>query len=364
MKKIFTAFLISCMFCGVAQTQNGTFKILTGTIDAYAVKMLLYQQGHNYKGYYYYASMQKPIYFSGSDAEAKDSISLITSGADKEEYFKLSKDSAANGTWKRGQKGNILKVALAEDSSSSLLFNYRSIKDSVLLRKGMRNSPMAIFEASSVWPVGTDLPANFIKAQIKKFFDIKQPATNLYSLLENKKRSFFDDYIKGSKDAKAADIKETPSLYSYDASYDLLINFETEKIISFAFAAYSYTGGAHGNYSTSYLSVDINTNKIIHLKDIMNTAGISKLQPLLEKAFRKQFQLKPDDSLTKGGLFENKLTPNNNFYITEKGIAFIYNPYEIGPYAMGEIELFISFKEIEKYLQPHFKKLISVQGNG
>ncbi|RYF79039.1 MAG: DUF3298 domain-containing protein, partial [Chitinophagaceae bacterium] len=70
-----------------------------------------------------------------------------------------------------------------------------------------------------------------------------------------------------------------------------------------------------------------------------------------------QFKLKPTDALTEV-LFENKIAPNDNFYITGKGIGFSYAPYEIAAYAYGEINLFIAFKDIEANLQPGFKKLL------
>lgn len=46
------------------------------------------------------------------------------------------------------------------------------------------------------------------------------------------------------------------------------------------------------------------------------------------------------------------------FLLTGKDITFSYYPYDIGPYFMGNIAVFIPFKDIEPYLQPAFKKLI------
>jgi hypothetical protein len=53
-------------------------------------------------------------------------------------------------------------------------------------------------------------------------------------------------------------------------------------------------------------------------------------------------------------LFENSIEPTNNFCITKKGILFLYNPYEIAAYAMGEIELFIPFEELKTVVNPRF----------
>jgi hypothetical protein len=139
----------------------------------------------------------------------------------------------------------------------------------------------------------------------------------------------------------------------------MLIAFQSSKILTMAFFNYAYTGGAHGNYGTYYTSADLTSNKVLALDNIITEGGKKQLRTLLEKNFRKQYNLKPTDSLTdEGGLFENKIEPNKNFYITGKGIGFCYNPYEIGPYAMGEIDIFIPFTDLKNYLKEGFKRLI------
>jgi hypothetical protein len=144
-----------------------------------------------------------------------------------------------------------------------------------------------------------------------------------------------------------------------DVSDKLMILFQTSKLVTLAFDNYAYTGGAHGNYGTEFKVLDLTKNKSLALADILTEGGIAKLQPKLEASFRKQFNLQPGDSLTDGGLFENKIEPNDNICVTGSGLEFVYNPYEIGPYAMGEIELFIPFTELTEYLKPDFKNLLN-----
>jgi hypothetical protein len=141
-------------------------------------------------------------------------------------------------------------------------------------------------------------------------------------------------------------------------SAQLMIAYSSPKLITLAHHSYSYTGGAHGNYGTGFTSVDLIANKKLKLSDILNEAGLKQLPKLLEKKFRTRYGLSDKEELTAGGLFENKIEPNENFYVTGKGIGFNYVPYEIGPYAMGEVNLFIPFTELNAYLQAGFKKLI------
>ena len=44
-----------------------------------------------------------------------------------------------------------------------------------------------------------------------------------------------------------------------------------------------------------------------------------------------------------------------NYIITDDKVTFIFNPYEIAPYALGSIELIITYSEVSQILNPSFK---------
>ncbi len=119
-----------------------------------------------------------------------------------------------------------------------------------------------------------------------------------------------------------------------------------------------YTGGAHGNYGAGYTSFNLVEKKKLKLDDVLIKTGKAHLPSLLKKYFRKNYNFRANASLKEAELFEEKIEPNNNFYFTGKGTGFYYSPYEIGPYSMGEINIFIPFTELNNFLQPEFKKLI------
>ena len=45
------------------------------------------------------------------------------------------------------------------------------------------------------------------------------------------------------------------------------------------------------------------------------------------------------------------IQPNGNFRITEAGITYIYNQYEIGPYVLGAVEVTIPWSELKDLLR-------------
>jgi hypothetical protein len=46
------------------------------------------------------------------------------------------------------------------------------------------------------------------------------------------------------------------------------------------------------------------------------------------------------------------IVPNENFWLSEKGIHYSYNQYEIAPYAMGVIDVTVPYSELTDILLP------------
>ena len=84
------------------------------------------------------------------------------------------------------------------------------------------------------------------------------------------------------------------------------------------------------------------------------------LQGLLEKNLRKQYNIKPGDELS-SVLFDNFLKPNGNFYFNSRGLAFMYNPYEVASYAQGQIVVFIPFDQLSSFVVPAFAERIGLK---
>ena len=50
-------------------------------------------------------------------------------------------------------------------------------------------------------------------------------------------------------------------------------------------------------------------------------------------------------------LLVSEILPSDNFKVTEDGITFIYNPYEIAAYAAGTIRITIPWDELQDILR-------------
>jgi hypothetical protein len=341
-------FLLLLNFSSVCQTTNSWFRIFKGNIDKYPVTLHIHKAGNDYRGFYYYDSQQRPIDIFGNDTAYNGSIGLIayTSKEDNELFRFIINNDSVNGTWKKTADSQPLNFT-AKAVESPLTFTYVYTEGSVRLRADLENSPEASYSAASVWPTGNNATNQFLKKMITNIFkDGYDGNEEIGRILLNEKKHFFATYVEENKDVTDQELSEISIGYNNEMDSRLMICYQSENIVSLAHFTYSFTGGAHGNYGTSYTVIDLKEPGKLELKDFINAGDHRRLNQLLEKNFRKQYGLKPNQSLQDGGLFENKIEANENFYVTGKGIGFCFNPYEIGPYVMGEINIFIPFSEL------------------
>lgn len=357
-----TVLVLLFSFCGFSQSnaQLSWYKMLTGKIDRSAVTLHLHKANHRFSGYYYYDSQLQPIPFIGEDTTVKGTITLLCfAGGDGTETFRFSLlENKATGTWHPDEKKEpVLFTAI--EAKAPVAFTYVYTEGAVMLRPKLKQSPQATYEAAAVWPVGNTETDAYLKTVIHQAFSENSAGKGeIGSVLLQQKKAYLQEYLQEHQDVKEADLKEMPSAYTMEVSAQLMVAHQSSKLLTLALSDYAYTGGAHDNYGTTYTSINLLNHKKLTLDAILNEQGKTALSSLLEKQFKATHTLQETDSLQEGGLFENSIKPNDNFYITPKGICFNYNPYEIGPYAMGEIRIFIPISELEPYLQPGFKRLL------
>ncbi len=116
-----------------------------------------------------------------------------------------------------------------------------------------------------------------------------------------------------------------------------------------------FKGAAHGNSQQTFYLLDTMTQKIIGLDEILvdKEAKIA-LAALQYEALRevfKEYEINIDDHFDNGSW---AFFSTQNFTPTQNGITFLYNQYEIGPYALGPIEITISAKELQGIIKEAF----------
>ncbi|GAA4792421.1 hypothetical protein GCM10023231_20680 [Olivibacter ginsenosidimutans] len=170
----------------------------------------------------------------------------------------------------------------------------------------------------------------------------------LHQSFEEEAKAFiqnFDDFIN---------MDEYPRAWYSESRTKVIQN--TPHYLALSTEINDYTGGAHGNYGTLFFNYEPTKKDTIGLADIVPLAKQDTLTAIAGRIFRKQEGLAPDQSLDDAYFFEdNTFHLNTNFTLTPKGLLFLYNVYEIKPYASGITELLIPYEQLDSIITPEAK---------
>lgn len=120
-----------------------------------------------------------------------------------------------------------------------------------------------------------------------------------------------------------------------------------DSLLSYDIYAYSYQGGAHGLSGTESLVFDLRDGHLVMQDELFAPGCLDALGELLSSHLREAM---PDED-SYDALFVKDIEPNGNFRVSKKGVTYIYNPYSIGPYYLGAIEVTVPWEEIEPLLK-------------
>ena len=118
-------------------------------------------------------------------------------------------------------------------------------------------------------------------------------------------------------------------------------------ILSYTVTKYTYTGGAHGMTSETTLNFDTDNGSLIGETELFLDGYEERLSSLLSLHLPEALQEPGDTAM----LFTKDIRPNGNFRVSETGITYIYNQYEIGPYVLGAVEVTIPWSELKDLLR-------------
>jgi hypothetical protein len=168
-------------------------------------------------------------------------------------------------------------------------------------------------------------------------------------ILEDWKEALDDNKIAVGKEEEGDEIGMP--FYQNDSMY-VVVN--TPKMFAVAINNEVYTGGAHGMYAVRYCNFDPKTGKMLTLDEVLKPNARAALVRIAEKIFRKENGIKPNADLEEAGWMfpDNVFVVSDNWYLSDKGLFFNYNPYEIASYAQGTIELKIPMADLKDMLLP------------
>lgn len=118
----------------------------------------------------------------------------------------------------------------------------------------------------------------------------------------------------------------------------------------------NYTGGAHGEYGTNYLNVDLTKKTVISLDSLMSKAHQDQAKSLLWNAYLERTHMVAQDEKAEPFTAKADFHLVDNFYFADDGIHFVYPVYELGPYAEGEITLVLYWNDANKLVSNEYQR--------
>ncbi len=146
-----------------------------------------------------------------------------------------------------------------------------------------------------------------------------------------------------------------PDEVPWEATIDGEVVYEDENIITLMLNSYSFTGGAHGYASTSFLNFDKRQGTELENWELFD--DLDGFEDFAETKFRIQEKIPQDENINATGfMFEgDSFHLSENLGYTKEGLQLIYNQYEVASYADGPIVLILPYNEINQYLKRKVK---------
>lgn len=131
------------------------------------------------------------------------------------------------------------------------------------------------------------------------------------------------------------------------------IAFNDNNILGIKSYLKEYSGGAHPNHSVAYTNINTGNGTLISPADILTNGYETELNRAAEEQFKKTYNIDEKNTYENAGFWlePGKFAVPDNFLITPGGLLFLFNPYEIAPYAAGTIEFFIPYSKIKNLIQ-------------
>lgn len=144
----------------------------------------------------------------------------------------------------------------------------------------------------------------------------------------------------------------------YAYSMEIRKEHETGKTVTYTALSYSYMGGAHG-MGTKRGTTFRKTDGRRFSTDMLRNTDSEEFRKMIKEGLRTYFKEEGEEPADDRQLKDMLLTessvddlplPQFDPYLTKDGVAFVYQQYEIAPYAAGMPAFTIPYDKMKPYL--------------
>ncbi|MEZ5017931.1 MAG: DUF3298 domain-containing protein [Flavipsychrobacter sp.] len=342
---------------------NGYYKSYVGVIADIPVTVNIVQYSNTISGTYYYDKIGQIInlYGTSNPDSATGKIILTEDPAVRSEDVSSIKwvldinENIITGNWIDKKTHKSYKIDLKEDYTSAIPLGV-IYKEDDRYYKGKETEPHATNTYQYIFPKRQD--AKYVFTAIGKLTSCDVHSRNtLAQCIDKKNEEYYEVYFKDLADMEEQGVYDKGYALNYGAAENQYVYYNSNGWLCVSSYLWMYTGGAHGNYNSSYTCIDVSGTRIWSLDDVINDKAA--LLPIVEKDVRKQFAIRKGQPLN-SRLLVDEMHVTDNFFLTNKGLTFVYTSYEIASYADGEVSVFVPYEQIAHLLTPAFKKRMNM----
>ena len=207
------------------------------------------------------------------------------------------------------------------------------------------------YNSSVTLPASDDMPE--MSSQIYRDIECPVPSNEAWSRIHDYiATKFLNDTTSNAARFDTADVqklyeyptvvvKDTESTYAY--SHNDYISLRTYHMDDSVYGYYCHTKwydlGAHGTEGYYYRYFNTRTGEPISIGDLAN--DVSALSSYLDSHIRQSDKA--------WGILVDTIHPNDNFIISDSGLTFVYNQYDIACFAADTIMCFVPYNIIQPY---------------
>ena len=212
------------------------------------------------------------------------------------------------------------------------------------------------FNLAADYPVeGSDTLVKVVREFVNDFLGgaYDGPLDDGQAMIKKNGEIMYGNFLEMCGDA---DLEEVLELYYYKSVEK---GYETNAFITFMTMGGQYTGGLHGIGFETGVTFSKTNGKTFGY-DMMKGTDSPEFKRFIKEGLRKFFSTEGQEAMSDDDLLQELVSysgsidelplPDSEPYLTEKGVTFVYQPYEISYYAAGKPEFTIPYDAIKPYL--------------
>lgn len=163
--------------------------------------------------------------------------------------------------------------------------------------------------------------------------------------IDNYKHDVEEQFPEWEKSGEAGDY------FSYRKTLKSELKYSKGGLISYQMVSTDDKGGANSSRFSRNVVIDLETGNTVNEKDIFSPNYKDALNALLiDKIMKQNNVTNVEDLVAYGYIGVEDLTSNNNFFVDEQGITYVFNPGGYSIFTL-EIRVFIPYVEIRSMLK-------------